>query len=245
MILLLDIGNTRMKWALWEREFREVEALPHENDPLEKFRRRDWPRPEQVWIACVPSLREEARWREAVQNRCGVEPHIVISPAEWRGLKNVYAQPEKLGVDRWLAMAALWSERWAPFCVAGAGTALTFDRVDANGRHIGGLIAPGLGSAQRALLNVTVTPADGGAAPYHDALGQSSEEAIRQGAWFAAQGVIERAVRAPGLVEREQKFITGGDAEALLPALGAGWTHRPNLVLEGLLALALALERGA
>lgn len=238
-LLLLDVGNTRLKWALWDDQFKQIEAIVHEDDPVAVFARSDWPRVEQVWIACVPRLRDEARWREAVHNRCGLDPHIVISPAQWKGLNNAYAEPHKLGVDRWLSMAALWNERWAPFCVVGAGTALTFDRVDGQGQHLGGLIAPGLGSAQQSLLQVTVTLSSPTAASaYHQGLGQHSEEAIRQGSFFAARGVIEHALRAPHADAREQRFITGGDAETLLPHLGEGWTHRPHLVLEGLLALA-------
>lgn len=236
-LLLLDVGNTRLKWALWDGALKVGKAVPHAGQPIASFTGGHWPHAEQVWISCVPRLRDEVAWANAVQQVCGLPPHLVTASAEWQGLHNRYVEPRKLGVDRWLGMVALWSERRAPFCIVGAGTALTFDRVDAQGLHRGGLIAAGFGSMQQALLKVTVT--DASESPtYHAGLGENSEAAIRQGAFFAAMGVIERALRAPGADAAEQRIITGGDAPALLPHLGAGWTHRPHLVLEGLAALA-------
>ena len=236
-MLLLDVGNTRVKWATSNGGLSQPQAAVHDGDPVGWFARQDWGQPARVWLACVPSLREMPRWQAVVRERCGCEPHIVISQAEWNGLTSAYAAPEKLGVDRWLAMLALWNECRGPFCVAAAGTALTFDRVDAQGRHQGGLIAPGLGWSQRSLMKVTVTAGDSDYR-YHDGLGQHSEEAIRQGSFFAARGVIEQGLRAPGVAAGEQRFITGGDAEILLPHLRSDWMLRPHLVLEGLLALA-------
>jgi type III pantothenate kinase len=238
-LLLLDIGNTRLKWALWDGALQAAAPQPHGDQPVELFRQRQWPAVGQVWISCVPRLRDEAQWRAAVRERCGLDPAIVRAQAGWRGLRSAYPQPEKLGVDRWLGMVAAWAEARTPFCVLGAGTALTFDRVHGDGRHAGGLIAPGFGSMQKALLNVTVTASGTHAHVHDDRLGHDSESAIRQGAWFAARGVIENALRAtPAAEPAERRILTGGDAEQLLALLPPGWSHRPHLVLEGLLALA-------
>lgn len=236
MKLLLDVGNTRLKWATATDTLGAVSAAVHAGNPIAWFRAQRWPAVQEVWLACVPSLRDEPCWREAVRAACGREPQIVIATAQWQGLRNAYAEPHKLGVDRWLAMVALWAEQRSAFCVAAAGTALTFDRVAADGRHLGGLIAPGLGASQRNLLKVTVTEAPAQDA-YHQGLGQHSEEAIRQGSYFAARGVIEHALRAPGADPAERRILTGGDAPALLAQLPAPWTLKPQLVLEGLLAL--------
>lgn len=236
-LLLLDVGNTRYKWALWNGQLQVGAAIAHADQPVAAFCGSHWPKVKEVWISCVPRLRDEAQWNAAVLQVCGLTPHIVVAGAEWKGLRNRYAEPRKLGVDRWLGMVAVWATRAAPFCIVSAGTALTFDRVAGDGLHGGGLIATGFGSMQRALLRVTVTDARH-EPEYHEGLGENSEAAIRQGAYFAAMGIIERALRAPGADAAEQRVITGGDAELLLPHLGKGWTHRPNLVLEGLLALA-------
>lgn len=243
MILLIDIGNTCIKSALWDGALRVDEPVVHHDKPLELFAQRSWPAVSVVWMSLVPRMNDVSGWTAVVQQKLGVTPQIARSQSEWNGLRSAYAQPEKLGVDRWLTMVALWHEYRKPFCVISAGTALTFDRVDAKGRHLGGVIAPGYGSMHRALLNATRTAAVD--APHHhdDQLGRDSMSAIRQGAFFAAMGVIERALRAPGAVPNERRIITGGDAPALIRHLPGGIEHRAHLVLHGLLALAQSSHR--
>lgn len=238
MILLLDVGNTRLKWATWDGAFQFGDALIHHDKPLEQFAQKTWRGISAVWISLVPRVQDIAAWTAAVQQQCGLTPQFARSQAEWCGLRSAYAQPEKLGVDRWLALVALWNQQQTPFCVISAGTALTFDRVNAQGQHLGGVIAPGLGSMLHSLLHATRTPQSDQTHHYNNQLGRDSVSAIRQGAFFAATGVIAQALRAPGADPAERRIITGGDASALLPHLDGPWQHRPHLVLEGLLALA-------
>jgi type III pantothenate kinase len=243
MILLLDVGGTRLKWATWEGAFRFGDAVVHKDKPLDVFAQLDWRGVTEVWISLVPRVHDPAGWIAAVQQRFGLVPQFAQSRAEWQGLRSSYAQPEKLGVDRWLALVALWNERKQPFCIVSGGTALTFDRVNAQGQHLGGVIAPGFGFMHRALLQATRTPVMDAPHRYDDQLGRDSIAAIRQGAFFAAMGVVGHALRAPGADPKERRIITGGDALALQPTLGEGWEHRPYLVLEGLLALARAKDQ--
>lgn len=234
--LLLDLGNTRLKWALWDSALGPLQAQVHQDRAIDCFLARDWPAVQSVWIAAVPRLADRAGWTAAVQSRLGLAPRFAESAAEWRGLRNAYAEPQRLGIDRWLAMVALWAERPGPFAMLSAGTALTFDRVDARGQHLGGLIAPGFGQMLQTLRQVTAVQGDEALPDYGPQLGRSSVEAIRQGAWFAAQGVIAQALSAPGAVPDERLVVTGGDAELL--KLGPEWQRRPGLVLEGLSTLA-------
>lgn len=237
MRLLLDIGNTRLKWALHGTRLEPGAPRVHAGRPLQAFADLQLPRVEEVHIACVPRLLDASAWTAAVQSRWGLQPRIAASAAEWRGLRSAYAEPHKLGVDRWLNLVAGWSAVQGAFCVVSAGTALTFDRVDAQGRHLGGFIAPGLGGMLSSLSQVTASaPVQG--LPDSRELGRDSAAAIRQGAAFSAHGAILLALQAPGADAREQRIITGGDAPLLLSRLGEGWQHRPHAVLEGLLALA-------
>lgn len=238
MILLLDVGGTRLKWATWDGSFQFGDAVVHNDNPLELFEQQSWHGVSAVWISLVPRVRDVEGWTAAVQKRFGLMPQFGQSRAEWRGLRSAYAHPEKLGVDRWLAMVALWSEQQSPFCVISAGTALTFDRVNAQGQHLGGVIAPGFGSMHRALLSATRTTPEATAHRYGPQLGQDSIGAIHQGAFFAAMGVIGQALQAPGADPAERRIITGGDGPVLIPYLVGPWQHRPYLALEGLLALA-------
>lgn len=240
MKLLVDVGNTRLKWALWDGALQTGEPLPHGGDPWAVFAAQRWPAVQEVWLSAVPRLGEAARWQAVVQASCGIAPQLPRSRAEWRGLRNVYPQPERLGIDRWLAMVAVWSQQRGPFAVLSAGTALTFDRVDREGRHLGGIIAPGYGSALASLLQVTATATPAAVPADPRGLGTSSETAIRQGALFAALGAVEHCLRAPGADPDELLVLTGGDAAKLLPQLPGVWQRRPQLVLEGLLALSAA-----
>ena len=238
MILLIDVGSTRLKWATWDGQFQFGDALAHAEKPLEIFSTLSLTKVSAVWISLVPRMGDVEGWSAAVQQKFGIAPHFVQSRAEWRGMRSAYSQPEKLGVDRWLALVALWNEQPSAFCVVSAGTALTVDRVNAQGQHLGGVIAQGFGSMHRSLLSATLTTFSDTGHRYGPELGQDSLAAIAQGTFFATIGVIGNALRAPGADPAERRIITGGDSAALIPYLTGPWQHRPHLVLEGLLALA-------
>lgn len=240
MILLLDIGNTRLKSATWDGAMREGVAHVHHDQPLQVFAEQSWPAVSAVWISLVPRLSDVSAWTAAVQRCCKLTPQFAHSAAQWQGLRSAYAKPDNLGVDRWLSMVALWHEQRSAFCVVSAGTALTFDRVNTQGQHQGGIIAPGLSATRNRLLNVTQRSADTHDEPDAHQLGRDSASAIRQGALFSALGALDHALRAPGADANERRILTGGDAPELQAQLQGAWEYRPALVLEGLLALALA-----
>jgi type III pantothenate kinase len=111
---------------------------------------------------------------------------------------------------------------------------LTVDAIDAQGCHLGGIIAAGLGTSERAVLGATRFPTRPTPLPVHDGLGIDTEACVRQGARLSVLGAMDRAAaRLPAA----RRFLTGGDAETLAPA---GWELRPALVFEGLAALAAA-----
>jgi type III pantothenate kinase len=233
MMLLIDIGNSRIKWAVWDgTALQPGGAHGHEGDAAAMLEQLDLPRADAVWISEV--LNVQPALSETLLRRFGAAPQFAHTLPEWNGLHIAYAEPRRLGVDRWLAMVALWNERRSAFCVANAGTALTFDAVDDHGRHLGGLISPGLATAQKAVLGATRFGATPDMNHYSDGLGQDTESCVRQGALHAGAGLIERAAR----LGHGPCFLSGGDAHHLQPHLPEGWILRPQLVLEGLLALA-------
>lgn len=238
MILLLDVGNSRIKWARSTGSgLVDFGAVAHAGSPLDTLRKHGLPPADDVWVSCVKSI----NWNElgtGLRQVTGRDPRLASAESSRDGLVNSYAEPARMGPDRWLAMLALWTELRGPFCVVSAGTALTLDRVDSQGQHLGGLIATGLMSAQHALLSVTKGRPSELSRPYGEQLGRDTESAVRQAAYFSSLGVIERGLSSGGGNPEEARVITGGDAAALLPTLGAGWSHRPHLVLEGLEILA-------
>ena len=235
--LLLDIGNSRLKWA-WQADagLGECGVVVHDGEPAAALPSFAPLQPAEVWISHVTGAAHEARLAAAVRERYGRAPHFARSAAQWCGLHNRYDDPARLGVDRWLVMLAAWSEQRVATCIVDAGTALTVDGFDPDGRHLGGIIGAGLLTQQRAVLGQTRFAARERGPQYHAGLGADTESCVSQGAMLACLGAIDRALAATGPAAR--RLITGGDASLLLPYLSAGWEHRPDLVLEGLRVLA-------
>jgi len=241
-LLLLDVGNSRLKWTAADAAgpgtgLGEGGAIEHGGNPAAAVAAIDIAKADAIWIANVTGAALGDKLAAVLKTQFGVAPRFAAVQAEYAGLRAAYAEPRLLGIDRWLALLAAWTETRGPACVVSAGTALTFDAVDAAGQHLGGVIAPGLLTMQQAVLGATRFPATGPAQIYTEGLGTDTDACVRQGALHAAAGMVERlASRYAG--GGAKRFITGGDAARLLPHVGEGWTIRPNLVMEGLLAYA-------
>lgn len=244
--LLLDIGNSRLKWVLaanLRAPLAPAQAIAHRGAPAEALRQLAGLAPTNVCIAHVTGAEHEAALAAAAEQVWGSSPRFARSSVAVVGLKSGYTEPARLGVDRWLSMLALWSQHRTAFCVASAGTALTFDAVDAQGQHQGGVIAPGLTTMIAATLGHTRFAIDtaqiGVDRNLPLGLGRDTETAVRQGALHAAAGALELL----GRQHSGGKFLAGGDAAQLLPHLSAPWQIAPDLVLQGL-AVWAALESG-
>lgn len=235
--LLLDVGNSRLKWATAvDAEIRESGALAHDGDPAAAIAALPVPAATAVWIAHVTGAAHEEKLDAELLRRYGAVAQHARAAVQWNGLRNAYAEPQRLGVDRWLVMIAAWAAHRGAACVVDAGTALTIDVIDAVGRHQGGIIAAGLQTQQRAVLGHTRFATRDLAAPYGGGFGLDTEACVRQGAMLACLGAIDRGARLAG--PGAKLWLTGGDAGQLLPHLDGDWQQRPNLVLEGLLLLA-------
>jgi type III pantothenate kinase len=236
-LLLLDIGNSRIKAARWDGgDLVELPTLAHAGDAAQALAQLPATAAGSVWIAHVLGAPAEAALRAAVQARWQRAPQFARAEPERLGLKNGYAEAARLGVDRWLALLGAWRRQRGAALVIDAGTALTADAVDADGRHLGGFIAPGLLTAQKALLGATRFATRDLDAAYQAGFGRDTEACVRQGALLACLGAIDRA--AAQMPPEALRLITGGDAARLLPHLDGRWQPCPLLVLEGLLAVA-------
>lgn len=230
--LLLDLGNTRIKSARWDgRRLSPVTACEHGGDAAAAVIALDFSRIEQVWVASVFSGDANAALAERIRERSGLHARFARSLAEQSGLHNAYAEPARLGIDRWLSMLALWRELGRGFIVASAGTALTLDIVDDSGQHRGGYIAPGLAAMQRAVLGATRFEHRDRSQPYANTPGTDTEACVREAALAAALGLLHHLQS-----DDRPRFLSGGDAPTLLHHLPQHWQHRPDLVLHGLCA---------
>lgn len=237
--LLLDIGNSRLKWTLArdaDAPLPPVQALAHEGAPALALHQlaATWQgaAPAALCIAHVTGATHEAALIEAAQAAFRITPRFARSSAQCAGLVSAYAEPTRLGVDRWLAMLALWSQQRRAFCVASAGTALTFDAVDANGQHLGGVIAPGLSAMIDTTLGRTRFAVGEMATAFDNSLGRDTETCVRQGALHAAAGLLDRL----GTRHESLRVLAGGDAATLHPMLRDDWHIESDLVLQGLAA---------
>ena len=231
--LLLDIGNSRLKW-IWvpslDVPLPAAQALAHDGSPAMAVANIPLATVDSVFIAHVTGAAHEAALIEAVQQKFGCTAQFARSTAECAGLKSAYTEATRLGVDRWLALLAQWTRASQAFCVASAGTALTFDAVDGAGQHQGGVIAPGLSAMIDTTLGRTRFAVGDMQAGFEKGLGRNVEACVRQGALHAAAGLLDRlSARHPGL-----RVLAGGDAATLRPHLAEHWQIEPDLVLQGL-----------
>lgn len=249
MNLLLDVGNTRIKWRSWQAgRLLPGGALSHEEFLAALVSGQVvTAAPRRVLIACVGHEALRQRLQQLIAERFGVAGEFFLASAEAGGIRNAYAEAERLGVDRWLALRAARHHVAGPVLVVDAGSALTLDVLAADGNHLGGLIVPGLGMMQASLFAGTGQvrfPLDRPCWPAPGApLGTDTETAVKYGSVWSAVGLIEgmRTRAEPLLGAAPACLLTGGDAEALSAYLSSPARVLPDLVLEGL-ALQAGLE---
>jgi len=150
---------------------------------------------------------------------------------------NAYLQPERLGNDRWAALIAAHSLSQGPAVIISCGTAITIDALSSDGRHLGGLITPGvdlmISSVCDKATDVNIEDSNSEAIAL---LASSTESAVLGGSLYAAVSLLDRVTTdlRGELGAAASVFITGGDAERLIPLLEDKSKHEPELVLKGL-----------
>jgi len=256
MKLLMDVGNTRIKWALHD-DGNDVErgVAPHRGVPV------------GTWIGGLPGLDQvtsifvanvagdalDAALRDWTARMPGVEAHFLRATASAGGVRNAYAVPELLGVDRWLGMIGARSSCREAFLLVGAGTAFTVDLVNEDGRHCGGLIAPGRSMMIDALREKTgnIASAAAAAAASSDGMfGLNTAGAVSRGASHALAGMVGHAIRESmthcGSV---RVFVHGGDAGDVFDIVADRHAHELNAGVETmddavLIGLAVLADEG-
>ena len=246
--LLLDVGNTRLKWGLLEKgHIRRTGSLTHSkihDSGFSSLRTRLPRRVDRVMVSNVAGASFATRLSGMIGIHCGRDIHFVRSEKKAFGLTNSYKQPRRMGVDRWVAMIGARSEFRGALCIVDAATAVTIDAVDKNGKHLGSQIIPGLTVMRNAMSSEDSRIAATRRAPRVPPPGMgvfasNTEGAMQGGAVNAICGAIERAakvLRSEGY--RVKIVLTGGDASRILKQLGDNVLHRPNLVLQGLAFMA-------
>ena len=236
-MLLLDLGNTRLKWAVRDAQRTIAQGAVAWTDDVEAMLGEAWSTFSSMRVihgASVVDAEREARIGAIAERIYQLPIAWLRTPAHACGVTSAYAEPERLGVDRFLAMVAAFHQRATPCVLVGVGTALTLDALDGNGHHLGGLIAPGPQLMQQSLWGATarVRPEPGQVLDVAD----NTADAVASGCWQAAVALIERFVArmAPSLGGEPIVILGGGDAVALQPLLAMPSQLTEDSVLRGL-----------
>ncbi|MDH5835374.1 type III pantothenate kinase [Luteimonas kalidii] len=231
---VFDLGNSRLKCAPLDQDGRlgEVLAFAHDGRALQAGWERALPtRIDAAYVASVAAPTLRVALLDALASRCS-RIGLASTQRRWDDLRIAYAAPERLGVDRFLAMLAAHA-RGGAWLVAGVGTALTLDLVDADGRHHGGRIAPSPALMREALHGraAQLPPTGGRYREFADDTG----DALASGCLGAALALVDRSreVAAQLCGGPVPVLLHGGGADALLPYLDQA-VPAPALVLEGL-----------
>lgn len=231
---LFDLGNTRLKIAPLAAggEPGEVVAIAHGDGDFAAAIEAALPRGgDTAYLASVASAQATATLQEALSQRFA-RTVAARTAAEFAGLRIAYANPDKLGVDRFLALLAAHA-RGGAWLVAGVGTALTIDLLDAEGAHRGGRIAPSPALMRAALhQRARQLPEVGG--DYAE-FADDTEAALASGCEGAAAALIERSLAkaAEALGAPPGLLLHGGGADALAAHLPQAQIAS-HLVLRGL-----------
>lgn len=229
MMLLIDMGNTAIKAASCTdgvlspvfREWHRDQDLTVVVDRLLKA----VPAPAAIWMSSVLNPSGTSTVLNQLKAHWSCPIHQVKTGSGAAGpnldVQIAYADPQRLGVDRWLAMIAAKAAYPGDTVIADLGSALTVDVLRADGRHLGGIIVPGLQAMRHGLNLGTALGMSQVSLPDAPKLGVDTESGIAAGALLALAGAVDGAVR----IAREmhglspQLLITGGDANALATAI--------------------------
>jgi type III pantothenate kinase len=254
--LAIDIGNTRLKWALYDAALPGAALLAQGAeflDHIERLADGPWaelPAPGAMLGCVVAGDAVRRRAEEQVTERFDCMPRWVVASGAEAGIVNGYDHPTRLGADRWVAMIGAHHRMLAtgparPMVVVLIGTAVTVEAVDASGRFLGGLILPGHGIMLRAL--------ESGTAGLHVPTGEVREfptntsDALTSGGTYAIAGAVERMVQhvRSHCGAEPACYMTGGAGWKMAPAMNGHFELVDSLIMDGLLVIARERDSSA
>ncbi|WP_417548836.1 type III pantothenate kinase [Methylophaga sp.] len=240
MILLVDIGNSQIKWTtIQSKVLADSQHFSRPKTGLKTALNKVWKSLddiEAIFVSNVAGDKVATQFSEWVEKQWKLTPIFVQSEKRRFGVTNAYEQPETLGVDRWLAIVAGRQHARQVTCIIDCGTAITVDIVTEKGQHQGGLIVPGLSLMKQMLTDNTDALNDVAQESEFNLLATNTHSAIQAGTLYMVTATLENLINdLQQYFKDEIRFlITGGDADALLPLLPQPLLHEPDLVLKGL-----------
>ena len=237
MKLLIDLGNSRLKWAWSDETLWQSGAVAIDRKPAASLMAsvgEPHGAPRKVGVVSVASQELLKGITQFIKRKWNAEPVLVESVAEQAGVRNGYKDPKQLGNDRWAALVAARAETPSPVCVISCGTAITIDAMNGQGEFIGGTIFPGLEMLRQGLRHGTA----GIESTYgcdQSCQATSTEDAVMGGTLFGLAGAINKIVAEHRRVlgKNCMNILTGGSGEIVAPHLEFPVQPIPDLVLLG------------
>jgi type III pantothenate kinase len=240
MLLAIDIGNSTVKFGIFDREkligrfsiptIRNQTEVEIKNSVREKL---NYPLDSAIVSSVVPELDET--FRKFIENRFNIKP-LFVSHNITFGLKIKYNPPEKLGIDRAVAAFAAREKYEKPVIVCDFGTATTIDVVNRKGEFIGGIIAPGISTMAESLFRQTSKLPKVEIVKPLKVVGDSTVSTIQSGIYFGYIGLVEGILHRmfEELREKPKVVATGGFASIIAETIEIIEIVDENLMLEGL-----------
>jgi type III pantothenate kinase len=252
MKLLIDIGNTRSKWALCEacgdileRGFLGDAVLFSDDAQVLGLK----PRVEQVWVSCVGNVDSLIAVTEMVRSEFALTPFVVEVESQFESLCNNYKDRQLLGVDRWVAAIGARSYvSSGAVIIVDAGTAATIDVISSDNAFEGGVILPGMEMMHDSLVGRTAG-IDSELSRVGSVIGKTTRECVNAGVQYGLVGAIERVIsemlvmldkplidkpRLRGCGATTTIVICGGDADRIQALTSLPMQRCPDLIFRGL-----------
>ncbi|KJZ08482.1 hypothetical protein TW85_23795 [Marinomonas sp. S3726] len=234
-VLVVDAGNTCVKWAAFDGEDllligRDIQLYPAESidevgESILAYQ------PDSIYFASVRSPEQEALLRNFIAGNFSGAPCYELKSEPYScGVKNSYEDVSRLGVDRWLTVLAAY-DNTQDTLVIDAGTALKVEFVPATGQYQGGYIVPGQAMMESMLVANTgkIRFNEEDLKDYQGIINNTGL-AVHLGCWEMTLALVERVCAQ----NKESRCVfTGGNGERIMKALGIEGLFEPNLVLLG------------
>ena len=252
MKLLIDIGNTRSKWALCEthgdivaRGILGGKTLFANDAQVADLKSRI----KQVWVSCVGKAASLRVIKQMIETELALTPHMAKVEAQFEGLRNAYDDRQRLGVDRWVA--AIGARADVPcggLIIVDVGTAVTIDVISDDNAFEGGVILPGIEMMHDSLVGKTAG-IESKLSKVSSVIGKTTQECVNAGAQFGLVGAIERVIsemlcilEEPPVGKQSSRgedpattiVICGGDADRIQALTNLPMQRRPDLIFRGL-----------
>ncbi|MCB1758711.1 MAG: type III pantothenate kinase [Gammaproteobacteria bacterium] len=238
--LLVDIGNTNLKWCWLQGGARtRIDHAPHRDSPTARLLDRIWrdsETPKQILIANVAAPALNIHIEDWVEKEWRCPIRVLQSERIFAGVTNAYRTPAQLGVDRWLTLVA--ARRFYPhdICIVDCGTAVTIDLLRRDGEHLGGQILPGFDLMRQSLLERTHIPRVDSDLSEIPLLGRDTRSAVAAASLFSVIALITYVMRqARSLMDSAPMLLlTGSDSERVASGLGRDTVVDLDLIMKGM-----------